>query len=382
MKKKHKIILIISAVVVLALIIVFAWNKLSGPEKPTTPQEGEGELPKEAGEGGKKQEGPGFSLTRLSDEGVEVFDFWEDSGSGQVYYVTTKGVVRSAKQGPDPEISTRQFSAINKVRPDEDGERVLVSFGDPASPSWGMFDSSDGVWRPLPSYIKDMVWGKEEDKVIAVAVTEGGKSLVSLDIEKLKNGENETSDILVRNFSLKDVELSFSEPNSLVIMEKPASFYGSRVWKFDIKEKKLTKIMAAKKGLMMNWDESGLVFEYEGEGNRFSILDKELNGAIPVIFTTFPSKCDATPEKVYCFVPYNSLSDLDNLQLPEAYFKNKFYTSDSLYEVDIESGKSEKKISMLDFDINLDAYLPEEIGEDIYFVNKYNRGLYQLKLTN
>ncbi len=378
MKKKYKTILIISAIAVVVIVAVIAWVKLAEPEgKPAGPTT-QPSLPENAEEETKEKEGDGFSLTRLSDEEIEVFAFWENSGNGEVYYISTRGVVRSAKPGPDPEISTRSFSAINEVRPDDEGGRVLISFGDPKNPDWGMFDSKDGVWRPLPSYIKDIIWGEGEDEVVVIARTEKGKSLVSFDIEELQNGENEVSEVLIDNFTLKDIEISFSSPNSVIIIEKPASFYGSRVWKFDVDDKELVQIMGPIKGLVMDWKKEGIVFEYESEDNWFSILDKNLNDILPVIFTTLPSKCGTDGEKIYCFVPYTSFSDLDNIKPPEDYFKNKFYTSDLFYKIDIESGELEKQINITDFKMNIDGLKPEKIGKGIYFINKYDKVLYRL----
>jgi hypothetical protein len=192
-------------------------------------------------------------LIRISDEETEVFGFWENKETGDVYYVSTRGDIKIAKVGPDLEISTREISAINNIESDVEGERVLISFGDPNNPDWGLFDSSDEVWRPLPSYIKDVVWSSEEDEVISIASTEEGKSLVSFDVEELRNGEDQVKEFLIRDFSLKDVEINFSPPSSVIIMEKPASFYRSRVWKLNIDDKKMTQIKAPTKGLVMDW---------------------------------------------------------------------------------------------------------------------------------
>lgn len=379
MKKKQKIILLVLAIAVVVIIGVLAWSRLTKPEVETGPVEGGG-LPSET-EGGEEiiegTEGEEFSLIRLSDEEMEVFGFWENPDNGEIYYITTRGLVKSAKEGSDLEISTRSFSGINNVRSDSEGERVLVSFGDPRNPEWGLFDSGDGVWRPIPSYIKDAIWG-ERDEVIAIVATEDGESLVSFDITELQNG-GEVEEVLIENFTLKDVEISFSSPDSVIISEKPASFYGSRVWKFNMDDKDLIQILSPTKGLVMNWDEGGTVFEfeYDGEDSWFNILDGDLTNVFPVPFTTFPSKCNGADDKIYCFVP---VSSLENLELPDDYFKSKFYTSDSLYELDIESKELKQKVSADDFNINVDALDPKKIGGSIYFINKYDKGLYRLTI--
>lgn len=379
MKKKQKIILLISAVVVIVIVGVLAWSRLTKPEVEVGPVEGGG-LPGETEEEEeiiKGTEGEEFSLIRLSDEEMEVFGFWENPDNGEIYYITTRGLVKSAKEGPDLEISTRSFSGINDVRADSEGERVLVSFGDPRDPEWGLFDSGDGVWRPIPSYIRDAVWG-DRDEVIAVVATENGESLVSFDITKLQNG-GDVEEVLVENFTLKDIKMDFSSPDSVIISEKPASFYGSRVWKFNMDDKELIQILSPTRGLVMDWQEDDIVFEfeYDGENSWFNILDGDLNNVLPVPFTTFPSKCNSADEKIYCFVP---VSSLENMELPEDYLKSKFYTSDSLYELDIESKSLKQKVSADDFNINVDALYPEKIGGSVYFINKYDKGLYRLTI--
>jgi hypothetical protein len=381
MKKKYKIVLTIVVIAVIAVLVVLFWPKEKETETPSL-ENGGVSLPGESSDNNGEVKTEKFSLIRISDEETEVFDFWENKETGDVYYISTRGDVKIAKVGPDPEISTREISAINSIEPDVEGERVLISFGDPNSPDWGLFDSSDEVWRPLPSYIKSVVWGGEENEVISITNTEDGKSLVSFDIEELRSGENQVEDFLVRDFSLKDVEIAFSPPSSVIVMEKPASFYGSRAWKLDINDKKMVQIVPPIKGLVMNWKENGLVFLYEGERNLFNILDKNLNNFFPIPFTTLPSKCSAGEDVGYCFVPVVPFNDLgNNIKLPEDYFKNKFYTSDSLYKMDFESDELEMVLDINDFKLNIDAFSPQQIGESVYFINKYNKALYQLTIN-
>jgi len=72
-----------------------------------------------------------------------------------------------------------------------------------------------------------MVWG-EENKVISVANTGSGKSLILLNIEEFQEGEEQDYEVLIRNFNFNDVDMGFSSPNSIVLIEKPASFYKSK----------------------------------------------------------------------------------------------------------------------------------------------------------
>jgi len=377
MKKKYKKILIIGGVAIVIVVIVILW--ISKANQPPT-KDGAEVLPsspeKEVGEEGEGVEKEGFELIKLSDEEIEVFDFWENSLSSEVYYITLDGMVRSGKVGPDPEISIRGFLAINKIRPNSDGSKVLVSFGDPKSPEWKLFDSNDGVWRPIPSYFKDMVWG-EENKVISVANTGSGKSLILLDIEEFQEGEEQDYEVLIRNFNFNDVDMEFSSPDSIVLIEKPASFYKSKVWKFDFKELKLTQLSTPKEGTKFDWrGNSDIVFKYEF-GGWFGILNKELNIMFPVPFNTFPSKCGASESDIYCFVPYD-IPTKQGINLPEDYYKNKFYTIDSLYKINRDSSEVRVLVKNTEFGINIDGTVVKEIGNKLYFINKYDKGLYRL----
>jgi hypothetical protein len=112
-------------------------------------------------------------------------------------------------------------------------------------------------------------------------------------------------------------------------------------------------------------------------------LEKYLNNSFPVPFTTIPSKCSVGEDIGYCFVPVVPFSSLENnIKLPEDYFKNKFYTSDSLYKIDFGLEESSEIITLNEFKINIDAFSPRQIGNSIYFINKYNKALYQLTINS
>ena len=102
MSRIYKILLIVTAIVALAVLGVLLWRALQ-PRPPATPS---GELPSapvgegEVGEG----EEPPFTLRKLSDDGVAVFDSFTDP-DGNPLYLEMSGVVREAKVGPDPEVS-------------------------------------------------------------------------------------------------------------------------------------------------------------------------------------------------------------------------------------------------------------------------------------
>ncbi len=375
MKKRTKIIIIISVLIIFAVVLILIL-KPSDKESVSPPDINDGEL-KTSTSTSKIQE-ENFIITRLSDEDKNVFDFWEDSTTSEILYITPNGKIFSAKPGPDPEVSGREFTGINRVRKNYTNDKVLISFGNPKSPSWGVFDTEDRVWRPLPSYIQNITWSG--DKVFAVVSTNQGNSLVSFDFEELKNNGEKDYKVLLQNFNFNDVDIKYVPDNKILIIEKTAEFYRSRVWEFNTENQKISFMISPERGLDLAW-KNEVYFKYSSESNNFNILNKKLNTIVPLVFKTFPVKCGGG-KNIYCFVP-NNFPDNEQYELPDDYYKRKIYTLDTLYKINKESGETEKVLSRLkNQGVYLDGVKPLEVKNKLLFKNRYNNALYQINFID
>ena len=317
------------------------------------------------------------TIKKISDN--PVFDFVIVPETKEIFYLTPDGKVFSAKTEKDLEISTQTINALNFIESSADNQKILAAFGDPRAPQWGIFDLVDKVWRPLPNDILNATWGKDNAQIIAVMQKNNNDSLISLDIAKTPPSEK----VLIKDFQFKDLKLIYKQPLSLLMVEKPASIYKSRVWELNLDPKKLTitQLIQGENGLMMNWSKSReIVFQFKSP-NDFHILDKNFGENTPLFFTTFPSKCDYSDitKTAYCFAPQDFPPEIVGLKLPDDYLQKRFYTIDDLYAVDMEKEEINKILTSGSGDFEpIDGKNPRYGDGKIYFVNQYDNYLYEL----
>ncbi|KKM00439.1 hypothetical protein LCGC14_1804450, partial [marine sediment metagenome] len=372
--------LIGSLILVVILALFLAWKKISPerPERPViefpiAPEDSEEEAPS----------APAFQLTKLSDDGLLVFDYWSSPRDGEVYYLTLDGKVLNAKKGPDPDVSTRTITALNFIDISPDGKKILVAFGDPKNPDWSIFDVLDKVWRPLALPATYAMWGENSNKLIGIVQDSDSLYLSRIDLSKILSGETVGAyETLVNNFQLYDVVFTYLSPNILIIKEKPASFYASRVWQLTLDTLDLKLLMAPERGIITKWvQDANIVFKFSLP-SQFFILNRDLANIIPVFFASLPSKCGVGDSYIYCFSPQEFPPELPNTQMPDDYFQKRFYTIDSFYTIDRASNKISLILNSNTSSISaIDAEAVKVFGGKIYFINRYDQGLYRIILN-
>ena len=130
-------------------------------------------------------------------------------------------------------------------------------------------------------------------------------------------------------------------------------------------------------GTFLRWSNNrDIAFKFTSP-NKFSILNRSFSDISPLVFPTFPGKCDGGADVVFCFVPQDTSIFSGSYSLPDDYFMNKFYTVDSLHRIDLRSGNdSPILISNTGSVSAIDATSVVENNSSIYFINKYDNYLY------
>lgn len=387
MKRKTKIILIIVLVILLVVGAYFGIRYLASPSttppvsdtstttdvSDSTDQTDQDDEEDQEGQDGTEEE-TGVPVL-LSDEEREVFDFWINPSTEEVSYITLSGNIYGAREGSDPEISTQGVSALNFIKQSPSGDFILTAFGDPKNPEWGIFDVIDEVWRPLPSSIDQATWDNENNLVV-VRETSNQRML---EVVELQNGsvseQSFGNDVIFNDFKIRDIKMNVVEGNRLMIHEKPASFYEGKLWEINLNESTITNLIEEESGLSINWSES-LAFKFNSPDNFF-ILDHNIENALPVFFTTLPSKCGQGGDTVVCGVPQNRISTQNSL--PESYLQKEFFTIDDLYRIDPDSLETNEIFRSGTEDIRImDIKNPRVSNGNVYFLNRYNKGLYRV----
>lgn len=381
MKPLIKIGLIALIIAVIGLIIYFVWSALAtpAPEIPIAPPNSNLPIaPPDGGETGSGGENGSSSTQTATFSKISenpVFDFWIDSQTREIYYLNPDGQVFSAKNGQDLQITQQKLNAPNFFELSQNGQRVLAAFGDPRLPQWGIFDVIDKAWRPLPEGILNATWGENSNTLIGFVKNGGNINLSTINLSQ----NQPVYKVIIKDLRLQDVRITFSPPNNLIIQERPAASYPARVWNLSIKDLSIHSLFSPENGLIIKMSGDKTIMLAFSNDNGFRILNADTLGLVsPVPFSTLPSKCSPDSAIIYCFVPTGD--NFKGASLPDDYFEQRIYTSDSLFKIDLNTDEVTPVAVPRNAYGPIDAKNPFVSGEHIYFVNQYDNSLYDLNM--
>ncbi|MCL4404217.1 hypothetical protein M1432_02655 [Patescibacteria group bacterium] len=386
MKPYIKIIVIAAIIVVAGLLVYFAWNWFSG--SPSAPSASTSSAPYFPLAGLTSTSTGATSTAAVATSGISVGTltkvsdrpasfFWTDPATQEVFYLDQNGLVWQAEPGQkNPQITQQGVAAVNFIKASPDYNSVLAAFGDPQNPSWGIYDAIDQVWRPLPANILQATWGSNSQTLIATVQNGSNINLVSLDLTKTPPQPK----IIINDFRFLDTKFDIVPPNTLLIEEKGAANYASRVWSLNLKTLAINPIIGPANGLMVKLVNNGSTLVAYSASNGFQILSSQtMQNLAPIPFTTLPSKCsDDSGPTIYCFVPTDQ--DFKSASLPDDYIEHKLYTTDALYAIDTQNGSTVPLPVPANAVGAIDGKDPAVAGGNLYFINRLDGYLYALQV--
>ncbi|MFH0806640.1 MAG: hypothetical protein V1885_02875 [Candidatus Brennerbacteria bacterium] len=376
MKPLYKILTVIGIAIVVGVVIYFLWW-LFIAEPPANVPPGNGGAPTST----STETNNSSSLstpTVISDH--TAFDYWLVPETGEVYYITPEGYVYAVKDGPDLEISRQAITALNRTEPSADGRRLLVSFGNPSSPQWAIFDTVDSVWRPLAREITNAGWGRNPNELIATVRSGNDANLSFVDISKTPL----IYMVVVRDFRMEDVIFVTSKTGDTFILERPSSLFENRVWKLEPSSRALNVLFTPTQDLWIvpasTARDSFLKFTSE-QGT--SLLDSSFGGSVAFPFYTFPDKCAVNNMKLFCFVPKEGPPEHTDAIL-NSYLMQKTRSEDVFVLGSIAtSTRSIEDVSSPWGSVGettFDASRVRANENAVYFIDRYTDLLYRLEL--
>jgi hypothetical protein len=391
MSKKRKIIVLALVGIVCVVGLYFAWRVMFEtpiedlpPISNTNTFQGDGgvneEKNKESAAENAGDEIPSEALgdplptlEKLSDQ--EVRYFWINKKTSGVFYVNFDGDVYVAKEGDDEKISPQAVGTIYTLLPNQNGEKIIASFGEKNNPQFGVFDVIDKTWKPLPQEILSVVWGTSEKKLFGIIKNNGKHDFVEINTEKTPP----IYKTFLKDFVLKDVSLSIIPNDRILIYEKSSDFYSPKIWEFNPKDLSLSLITQGERGGVfgLSKDLKNLFLSVPSK-NGLVVVANSLKTIVSVDFFTIPDKCDSFASTTYCFVPetQNNPANFFN-----SYDQRKIFTSDTIMSFNISS----KEIGVL----NASRALPYKTDAShvvffdnyLYFKNRYDDFLYKLDIS-
>ncbi len=372
MKLPLKIILIIVLILILILGIYFFIQRFkeTKPSLPVTPPPPKPPvtLPPEI-----------QKLKKISQ--FPAFDFFIDRNLKKIFYLDLNGkIYEVANNGKDILVSDQTLNALNKTEISPEKNKILVAFGNPLKPQWRIFDFLDRFWRPLPENLFQVTWGENDNELIGLLITETGVPLVKID---LSQNPPEIKTIL-SDFRMKDIELIYSGNQQLIIVERPSKKYLSRSWKLNLKDKTIEEFLPAQLDLIIKKQkvDQKIFFLYVSLNEPLKILDSQLKEITSL--NTLPSKCVFSENQIFCFIPQIEPLGQPIQNLIDEYLYRKAFTQDILRKIEFDpetlviknTETLQEELTNEPFDI----VNPQYFDNALYFINRYDNFLYELKL--
>lgn len=265
-----------------------------------------------------------------------------------------------------------QFAATSA-----DGNLIALKTGDRSAGQWKIFDARKKIQLASLSSVSAFSWSPSDNK--SAYFQENNKGAVDLIINDFTAAKQKPQKII--SFNQKDFSLQWVSNND-ILLSSPFSFdWESEVWRLDIKGKTLKKI-ATGKSLVINWmkkGQEGVKWEQlGGESYKLNLVNFSGEEQASFKFKTFPDKCSiATAFQLYCAISKNQ-EIFSLIDIFDKYMKREIYFKDGIYKVDL----AENKFTPLYEGENpvIDAVNIVFDGGRLYFINRYDKGLYRLDL--
>ncbi len=286
----------------------------------------------------------------------------------EVIGIKTSGEVVQIKNGAESVLSASKANAeILSILPSFDGSWILEKWGNNSDPSFSLYDTSKNSWIPAPK-MKSADWSPNS---LQIAYLEDAGDKTNLGLLKVPGLKKQTLASLV----LEDVEITWLNPNEIIISDKPSKFNDGSVWKFKIREKTFTPLISEESGPWIKWDKDmNQGVKLNLKTNQTEVINNkgELIKTLP--FAAFPNKCIFDGDLILCAA---STGLSTGTVLPDDYLKGALNLSDVFLSSDT---KTEEEKLLSGSDIPIDAINLQKGDNKLYFINRYDKKLYEIQL--
>ncbi len=225
----------------------------------------------------------------------------------------------------------------------------------------------------LRSGIKSSAFSPDSGK-IAYYVFESQKTNSLL----ISDPDGKNQRILISNFKLRDVIISWPKTNLLGITTRPSGLVAGSHWTLNTLNSVISKSISNLFGLETLYapDGSALIYSFvdqNGSNPKLSAIDKKgLTKELGI--STLTDKCAWMKDSVnvLCAVP---ASWPESMLLPDDFYKKSRLTNDNIWKINIDTGEKELIASDLG---DIGSLLVGDSGNVLYFISRNNQFLYQL----
>lgn len=323
----------------------------------------------------------------------KVFDrpvsSYQVTPSSTIVFVEPDGKIGIASGTVIESLSASSIPTMLRSSISHDGSKVMVVLG-ASSEQASVYDTKTRVWELLPKDAQQPVWSPRGQEVAYLSYkTNGTVDLIALNLQPTKH----TSRTLL-TFTGYDLRLDWENPDVITISEKSTARIPTSVWLYNIRTRTLTTVARNERGSETIWDPSatqGLVFVASAQQRGGRLLLRSSAGETESNFNllTLPQKCLFVPSgpttlftapstSMICGIPRNA-AIFAAAEIPDIYNKWGLYTTDDIYRINLDNANIELLRSQ--DNETLDVSQLSIASSTLFFVNRYDNGLYFLKLT-
>lgn len=294
-----------------------------------------------------------------------IFDYWINSKTGNIYYLSPVGQVIRISGGQEEVVNSQTLSRLNQLTASPDGTLAIAKFNYPNFQTFSIFNTVTNSWQPLPAGTIAAAWSPTQEIAYLDA-----KSLKTLNLANQKTVE-------ILKLTQKEAEL-YWRPDSKILLTNSlsSSELESQIWSINLANKTIAPFLN-ETGLAIKWSldgKFGLRLKTVNRTPLLGLIDENGQALAELTFVTLPSKCLIKEKKIYCAVPKNLP---ERISLPENYYKKAVYFEDSFYLIDLNTGGVS---TIFNPELPIDAEHLELDNGRLYFKNRLDDKLYSLTL--
>ncbi|MEK7640887.1 MAG: hypothetical protein AAB389_02735 [Patescibacteria group bacterium] len=306
---------------------------------------------------------------------AEVFDFWMNKKTNEIYYLTKDGKISKLLEDKSSQaISSQNIPDLSYVEPSSDGLLALIAFGFPQSPSFSVFNTANKSFQPLPQGTTAVDWDPLSNNRVVYLKNGAGSSVLSiLDLSSKKSSE------IIKIFQ-KDLSLDWTSADIVYLNDRPSGEGSGSTWSLNIKSKIFKTISAEKPEVEIKWLTSKIGLK--SSLGLLSLINTDGKETNTIRLRAAANKCLNDRLLIFCSAPLNQNSKTNSF---DAELK-KPSTQEGIYVISLVD--YENRSSLLasswpynnELDTPINAARLEKQGGTLILLNRFDHLLYSISL--
>lgn len=262
-----------------------------------------------------------------------------------------------------------------------DRKKILVLFGSAGTLKASVFDVTASSWQALPGSYEDVAWAPQSNVVAGVSASAQGGSVVTLTTIAATQSSR-----TLATLRAQDLRITWQTSDAVIVYDRPSAYSEGAAWTIDTRTQTITPLIRETLGMDLAWnsiENVGIVFRgtVSNRGGALALAGSSGFQQAQFNFVTLPAKCSflssqatTSPNYLACGVPADQ-NRFANAQLPDRYYQKALFTTDRLVVIDLDTqgivfvGTTLEPVDATNFQV---------AGGNLYFLNRYDNGLYSV----